>query len=53
MDSYKNCLQAVTREKHDLESRYTQLVDEHQQLVRELEQFVNEKDLSLIENTFR
>ncbi|CAF4509921.1 unnamed protein product, partial [Rotaria sp. Silwood2] len=32
IDSYKNRLQAVTREKHDLDSRYTQLVDEHQKL---------------------
>ncbi|CAF0899230.1 unnamed protein product [Rotaria sp. Silwood1] len=32
IDSYKNRLQAITREKHDLDSRYTQLVDEHQKL---------------------
>ncbi|UJR28714.1 hypothetical protein I4U23_009943 [Adineta vaga] len=32
IDSYKNRLQAVTREKHELDLRYTQLIDEHQKL---------------------
>ncbi|CAF0935825.1 unnamed protein product [Adineta ricciae] len=32
IDSYKTRLQAITREKHELDSRHTQLIDEHQKL---------------------
>ncbi|CAF1450168.1 unnamed protein product [Adineta ricciae] len=32
IDSYKTRLQAITREKHEVDSRYTQLIDDHQKL---------------------
>ena len=33
LDSYKNRLQVVAREKHDVDGRFARLVDEHDRLV--------------------
>ncbi|CAF3604890.1 unnamed protein product [Rotaria sordida] len=46
LDSYKNRLQAVTREKQILETRYGQLVDEHQKLKTHFEDIQTKHRLS-------